>query len=178
MSNIIELAKRNADEISGIVDNLVEQELEEAVNDIKDKKNVFFSGMGRSGSMCRALAIRFMHLGFNTYVAGEPSTPAIQKNDVLIATTSSGKTKITLNHMEKANEVGAEVILITSQGQDLKQADITITIPAKTKVQSAQHAGSLFEQSVLVVGDAIAAELQRVNNVSTEYMNERHANLQ
>ena len=119
-----------------------------------------------------------MHLGFEAYVAGDASTPSIRKGDLLIAVTSSAKTKVTLNHMETARREGAEVILVTAQTGDQGLSDYVMTIPARTKVATQQHAGSLFEQSVLVVGDALAAAIQEKKGIAGKDMDFRHANLQ
>lgn len=176
--NIIEKVKQNVSELQTIANNIDEKQLEEAVQACLNAKRLFFSGMGRSGNMVKALAIRFMHLGFEAYVAGDAGTPSIRCNDLLIAVTASAKTKSTLNHIAVAKMEGANVLLLSALLENPGLTDHFISIPAKTKVQSRQHAGSLFEQSVLVVGDAMAAEIQKVNNISTEYMNYRHANLQ
>lgn len=44
-------------------------------------------------------------------------------------------------------------------------------------VKTAQHAGSLFEQSCFLVGDAIAADIKERLAVDDETMNPRHFNL-
>ncbi len=173
-----EKVKQNIQELNEIADSLDEQQLEKAAEVCVGATRIFFSGMGRSGNMVKALAIRFMHLGFEAYVAGDASTPSIRKGDLLVAVTASAKTKVTLNHMEIARREGAEVILITAQTEYLGMSDYVITIPARTKVATQQHAGSLFEQSVLVVGDALAAAIQEKKGIAAEDMNYRHANLQ
>ena len=96
----------------------------------------------------------------------------------MIATTASAKTKVTLNHMEVAKKEGADVILITAQTEELGLSDAVIILPARTQVATQQHAGSLFEQAVLVVGDAIAAAIQEKKGIVADDMNYRHANLQ
>lgn len=174
----IENLKRNISELQAISEAVDNGQLEEAVRVCLEAKRIFFSGMGRSGNMVKALAIRFMHLGYDAYVAGDASTPSIGEEDLLIAVTASAKTKVTLNHMETAKRAGAKVLLISALPEDPKLSDYYISVPAKTKVESLQHAGSLFEQSVLVMGDAVCAEIQKEKKVPAEYMNNRHANLQ
>lgn len=70
------------------------------------------------------------------------------------------------------------MVLISSLCENPKISDTYLCIPAKTKVRTSQHAGSLFEQAVLIIGDAITSCLQEEKKISTEYMNNRHANLQ
>lgn len=168
----------NLDELQAVLKALNEEQLQDAVNACLSAKRIFFSGMGRSGNMVKALAIRFMHLGYEAYVAGDAATPSIQEKDVLIAVTSSAKTKVTLNHIETAKKQKAHVILLSSQCENPNLSDTYLCIPARTKVQTFQHAGSLFEQAVLIIGDAISSCIQEEKQISTEYMNNRHANLQ
>lgn len=176
--DIVGKVKQNISELQTIAECIEEEQLEEALQACLKAKRIFFSGMGRSGNMVKALAIRFMHLGCEAYVAGDASTPSIERDDLLIAVTASAKTKVTLNHMEVAKREGADVLLLSALPENPGLSDYFISIPAKTKVKSQQHAGSLFEQSVLVVGDAMTAAIQKENHISTEYMNYRHANLQ
>lgn len=138
---------------------------------------VFFSGQGRSGLMIRAIAIRLMHIGLNVHVAGEPSAPSIGKDDLLVAVSGSARTPITLNHIAAARKAGAKVALVTTveAGPD---CDLSVRIPVRTQISTVQHAGSLFEQSLLLIGDAIAWYVQKELGVADGVLNQRHANLQ
>ncbi|MBO0413142.1 SIS domain-containing protein [Enterococcus hulanensis] len=172
------LIKNNIDELNEIQQRLDETQLTVIAGKLIGANRIFFSGMGRSGNMVKALAIRFMHLGYDAYVAGDAATPSISKGDVLVAVSSSGKTNVTMNHLETAKKNGGTTVLISSVRENPERSDCYLCIPAKTEVASTQHAGSLFEQSVLIVGDALSSYIQSKENISTEYMNDRHANLQ
>lgn len=176
--NVLEYTDRIVEEIGHVAKHLSGSQLESAASLLENKNRIFLSGMGRSGNMVKALAIRFMHLGYEAYVAGDASTPSIQQGDVLIAVSSSGKTKVTMNHIEVANKQNADVLMICAQKEPPVKVSEYICIPAKTDVESIQHAGSLFEQSVLIVGDALCLYLQKKKHITTETMNRRHANLQ
>ncbi|MCI8454944.1 MAG: SIS domain-containing protein [Lachnospiraceae bacterium] len=156
---------------------LNEEALESLAEKIANARAVFFTAQGRSGNMARALAIRFLHMGIAVHVAGEPSTPAIGAGDLLIAISSSAKTKITLNHLETAKKERAATALLTA-AEDPGVSDMYVRIPAKTGIPSVQHAGSLFEQAILLVGDALAWYVQGRLGASEESMNQRHSNLQ
>ena len=169
---------QNIAELTAVYELLDEAQLAGVMEACEGAERIFFSGMGRSGNMVKALAIRFMHLGYAAYVAGDAATPSIGAGDLLIAMTSSAKTKVTVNHVEVAQKNGAKTVLISAGDENVLAADWHLCVPARTRVESRQHAGSLFEQSVLVIGDALAACIQQSKAVSTEYMNARHANLQ
>lgn len=178
MKNIIQEYKNALDELTAIAAELKESDLEVLAQKIIEARHVFFTAQGRSGNMVRALAIRFMHMGISAFVAGEPSTPAMRKGDLLIAVSGSGKTAITLNHLQTAKKVGAMSALICTKTEHPMLSDYYICIPAKSVVPSVQHAGSLFEQSVLLIGDALSRAVQDELGVSSESMDARHANLQ
>lgn len=139
---------------------------------------VFFSGQGRSGLMVKALAIRLMHIGLKVYVAGESSTPAIAEGEWLVAVSSSAKTPATLAHIAAARQAGASIALISAAEAPTIQADLTLVLPARSQVPTSQHAGSLFEQSLLLAGDAMAWRVQHLRGQADAQLDRRHANLQ
>ena len=165
-------------ELRAVADTYDAAALEAVAQAADQARRVFFSGQGRSGLMNRAIAIRLMHIGLTVHVAGEPSTPAIGPGDLLIAVSSSAKTEATLAHIAVARKAGAQVVLVSAVASAARLADVALLIPAKTAVASDQHAGSLFEQSLLLVGDALAWSLQQRRGVPDQVLNERHANLQ
>ncbi|RYF64320.1 MAG: SIS domain-containing protein, partial [Comamonadaceae bacterium] len=138
----------------------------------------FLSGQGRSGNMVRALAIRFMHIGVQVHVAGEPTTPAIGAGDLLVAVSASARTKATLEHIQVARKVGAGVALVTTVADAPDSIDRVLRLPVRSAVPSAQHAGSLFEQTILLLGDSLAWHVQRQLGVDDAALDARHANLQ
>ncbi|RJS79927.1 SIS domain-containing protein, partial [Candidatus Bathyarchaeota archaeon] len=116
----MEWLKAAAEEIiAGIKRSIEELDMKEVEHFIKllleakDKK-IFIVGMGRSGFVGRAFALRLMNLGFNVYFLGETITPAAGKGDLLIAISGTGTTKIVLTASSAAKEIGATVIAITS----------------------------------------------------------------
>ena len=56
-------------------------------------KKIYVAGAGRSLLTLRCLAMRLMHLGFESYVVGDTTTPAFEKEDLRIAGSGSGETK-------------------------------------------------------------------------------------
>lgn len=165
-------------ELSAMQQVLNEAELQELAEKIMAARKVVFTAQGRSGFSARSIVCRLMHIGIDVHMAGQPDTPAIGEGDLLIAISSSAKTQITLNHLATAKKVGAASVLITAQTKELDVSDAVLRLPAKTAVPSDQHAGSLFEQSVLVVGDAVCWYVQQKLNVPEEVLNRRHSNLQ
>ena len=150
-----------------------------------DAPAVFTVGTGRSGLALQMAAMRFMHLGKSAYVVGETTTPAIGEGDVLVAASGSGSTKRVVAAARKASEQGASVLAITTDsGSDLAGfATETLVVPAADKqdfdgTTSEQYAGSLFEQSVLILTDALFHALWQTSGSQARELWRLHANLE
>lgn len=176
--NIDQRLKQVSAELAQMAASVDPAQLDALAEAINQAPRVFFSGQGRSGLMIKAIAVRLMHIGLTVYVAGESNTPAIGNNDLLIAVSSSAKTQTTLMHIAAARKASAQITLISSGPAADIAADLTLYLPARKQVATDQHAGSLFEQSLLITGDAIAWRIQRLRGMSDADLDNRHANLQ
>ncbi|GAB3348637.1 MULTISPECIES: 6-phospho-3-hexuloisomerase [Amycolatopsis] len=146
---------------------------------------VFTIGTGRSGLALQMAAMRFMHLGLPTHVVGEVTAPAIGERDVLVAASGSGSTARVVRAAETARAQGADVIaLTTAPGSALaKAATEVLLIPAADKQDfdgnsSVQYAGSLFEQSVLLITDSLFHALWQTSGTQARELWRLHANLE
>jgi 6-phospho-3-hexuloisomerase len=148
-------------------------------------KRIFVEGEGRSGLAMRMAAMRMMHLGLQDYVVGETITPSIQSGDLLITCSGSGETESVVVIATKAKEIGAQVVAITTQANSSlgKIADILIQLNAaakqdRSKQQSQQFAGSLFEQSTLLLLDSLFHLLAQHMDKTAETLWGQHTNLE
>ena len=149
-------------------------------------RRIYVAGGGRSGLMARAFAMRLMHLGLSTYVVGETTTPAIKSGDLLVSCSASGQTQVTVLMSRVAREAGAQVFAVTATPDSpmARLATETIVISAPSKRleagagQSIQYGGSLFEQALLVLLDAISVEIGRRLGAVPKEIESRHANLE
>jgi len=164
-------------ELTAVADALESTAADDLVDAIRSADRVFLAGQGRSGLIARAFAMRLMHVGIESHVVGASSTPAIGSGDLLIAASGSGATDTTQRQLAKAAAAGSKVALITAKAGAGLQG-LTVFLPARTVVPTDQHAGSLFEQSCLLLFDAIAMTLQRERGLSDAALDARHANLQ
>ncbi|QKJ88613.1 SIS domain-containing protein [Paramixta manurensis] len=169
---------RVVEELSAMAEALDATQLATLAENIDRAPRLFFSGQGRSGLMIKAITIRLMHIGLQVYVAGESNTPAIGHGDLLVAVSSSAKTQTTLSHIRAARQAGAKVALISAKPAPEVETDIALYLPARVSVMTDQHAGSLFEQTLLIIGDAIARLIQQRRGETDANLDKRHANLQ
>ena len=146
---------------------------------------MFILGAGRSGLALRMTAMRLMHLGLDVHVVGEVTTPAIARGDVLLTASGSGTTTGIVRAATTAAEAGAKIVGITTDPSSplAGLADVTIVIPAAQKQDhrgalSAQYAGSLFEQALVILGDAIFHTMWQASGATAEELWPRHANLE
>jgi 6-phospho-3-hexuloisomerase len=182
VSAALDLVVREVGDLAARLDDAPAQR---ALDLIEGADRVFVHGAGRSGLALRMTAMRLMHLGLDAHVVGEVTTPAIRPDDLLLVASGSGTTTGIVQAARTAHEVGAVVVaLSTTDDSPLSElADVTIVLPAATKTDrsgtaSAQYAGSLFEQAVALVGDAVFHALWARGGQSADDLWPRHANLE
>ncbi len=175
-------------ELGDTIQSLDEKQLQELKDRIKDANKIFVAGAGRSLMMIRGLAMRLMHMGYMAYVVGETVTPAIEPGDLLIIASGSGETATLTVIADKCKKIGADLALITTNPSSVigKMADCIVEVPASStklennKKKSIQPGANTFEQTVLLIGDAIIMDI--ISNGSLEENNKalmkKHANLE
>jgi|SRR5579871_3515421 len=137
----------------------------------------FFSGQGRSGLVAEMAAMRFMHIGRAAHLVGEATAPSIRTGDGLCVISGSGKTSVSVHFSRIAKGEGARIALITREldSELAKFADVVLHTPIEI---TRQFGGSLFEQTSLILLDAIVLELMRDISDAHQLMLSRHTNLQ
>lgn len=161
----------------------------------REGRKVFVVGVGRSGLVGKAFAMRLMHLGFSAYVVGETITPSARAGDVLIAISGSGRSAAVVATAEVAKSLGVKVVALTSYPDSplAKLADMVVIIPGRTKVSQEDRwevrqllglheplapLGTQFELVSQVVLDSMISELMDRLGIDEEDMKEQHANVE
>lgn len=160
-------------------------------------KKIFVVGQGRSGFVGRAFALRLMNMGLTVYFLGETITPAAGKDDLVIAISGSGTTKITMIASSTAKEVGAQVVAVTSYPEsplgDL--ADLAMPIGGRTKLgwpkeedylvrqilgesETLSPLGSIFENNCMIFLDSMVVELMHRLGKTEDELRKLHATLE
>jgi len=173
-------------EVNDLLGRIRSADVDPVVEQLIRAHRIYVAGGGRTGLMARAFAMRLMHLGLSAYVVGETTTPAIHRNDVLLVCSGSGQTHVTVLVSRVAKEIGAKIIAITAnrESQIAQIADTVVVLDAPHKtstaegVPSIQYAGSLFEQGLLILTDAMALEIGRRLGRGDREIGQRHANLE
>ncbi|HEY8699776.1 MAG TPA: 6-phospho-3-hexuloisomerase [Arthrobacter sp.] len=146
---------------------------------------IFVTGAGRSGLVLRMAAMRLMHLGMAVHVVGETTAPAIRSGDLLLAASGSGTTAGVVKAAEVASGQGARVAAYTTDPASplAAIADVVAVVPAAQKTDhrsavSRQYSGSLFEQALFAVTEAVFHSLWQEDAAAPEELWLRHANLE
>ena len=199
----MEWLKAAADEIltgaQQAINELDFDQVEKMMQMILDAKHkrIFVVGVGRSGFVGRAFAVRLMNLGFNVYFLGETITPAATKEDLIIVISGSGTTKLAITASSTAREIGAKVIAITSypDSQLGRTADHIVFVRGRTKIgwprkkdylarqilgerETLSPLGSIFENNTMIFLDSLVVELMHRLGKTEEEMRELHATIE
>jgi len=169
-------------EIKEVLNNINWKDTEKLINLILKSKNIFLTGQGRSGLVAEGFAMRLMQLGLRSYVVGEATTPSIKKNDLLIAISGSGKTKITNDIINEASKKAKTCLITANKNAPItKKVNLIIEIKAKTKLnkrKSIEPLGSLFEQSTFLYLDSVVILLMKKLKKNEGFLRKKHASLE
>ncbi|RIV19557.1 6-phospho-3-hexuloisomerase [Alicyclobacillaceae bacterium I2511] len=172
-------------EVTSVLERVPPSEVFQTAQRLQEARRIFVVGEGRSGLMAKSFAMRLMHLGATVYVVGETITPAIQAEDTLLAVSGSGHTEAVVATAAKAKRLGCFVLALTTDADSelAKSADMIVRVPAATKYRqsgespSIQPLGSLFDQSVHLLLDAICLCYAQWTHEDNSSALQRHRNL-
>lgn len=174
------------EELDRALGSISEESVEQLMTAVTEAEQVFFVGVGRVLLSLEAMAKRWAHLGISCHIVGEITEPAITDRDLLIVGSGSGTTLFPAAIAGKAHEIGAKVIHIGSNpNSPLKEISaFMVRIPVRTKyyledeIDSGQPMTSLFEQSLLLLGDAVAKMMIERQSLDMKGLWKHHANLE
>ncbi len=184
--------------IKTVVEEIDSKKVRALMDDLIKSKRVFIYGLGRSGLVAHAFAMRLANLNFQVYIVGGVTTPAIKKDDFLFVISGSGNTKSIVMAAQVAKEVGAKVGALTSNpdSQIAQLADTIVVIRGRTKEHvenlkkeylvnqlRGQHVpysplGTLFEDTCLILLDGAIVQVMHEMGISEKQMRERHTNIE
>ncbi len=167
-------------ELTEVASHVDEREMDALVCRMAKAKRIFVAGMGRSGLMAGALAMRLMHLKMQVFVVGETTTPSIRRGDLLICCSRYGRSRSLRTYIEKAHEAKAKAAMITMSTETplAAQADYVFTIAVDVGGKSHQPLGTIFEQSLLLYCDALVLLAMRKLGISEKQMAKQHTQLE
>ncbi len=178
--------KKVVTEISNTTTAIDEEQVHALVAEILKAEKVFFVGVGRVLLSLQAITKRLAHLGIETHYVGSITEPAITDKDLLIVGSGSGESLFPVAIAKKAKVNNARVAHIGANPKCsmAEYSDVFVKIPVATKfsnpdeIKSVQPMTSLFEQSLLVLGDTIALMIVEEKGLDLHSLWQHHANLE
>jgi 6-phospho-3-hexuloisomerase len=183
LSRYAELVRAVIDENRRVLEAIREQEIAAFIAEIERARRIQLFAMGRMQASMRAFAMRLKHLGFETYVVFDATTPAIGQGDLLIV--NCAVTAVELNVISLAKKAGAVVCVVSAhpENEQGRLADLTVHVPGQifgtgSEIHSIQPMASLLEQALLLFEDIVVMLLMERRSISRESMQESHTNLE
>ena len=192
-----DMMKLMASKIRSIANTISDGDAEKFIRELLNAKRIYVVGAGRSGLVAKAFAMRLMHLGLSAYVVGETITPALNKGDVMVIFSGSGRTKTVADLAETAHDIGGKICLITSNADSRigKIADCIVIIEHhRDKVaddaaefeirqmmgdhKSFAPLGTLFETASMIFADAVISRMMEITKVDESALKNRHTNIE
>ena len=139
--------------------------LEQAINTIAKARRLEFYGFGASGSVASDAQHKFFRLQLSTTAYTDPhiqnmSAVSLDREDVVVAISQSGKTKALLESVQLAMDAGATVIGLAPAGTPLnRRCSIPITVNMEEDQQASTPVSSRIAH--LVVIDVLATGVAR-----------------
>lgn len=174
-------------ELTRTLNSIDPASLEQLKTDILAADQVFFVGVGRVMLSLQAICKRLAHLGIKAHYVGEITEPHLNLSDLLIVGSGSGGSLFPLGIAKKAREtVNCKIVHIGSNpNSQMKEiCDYMVRIPVRTKnyledeIDSVQPMTSLFEQSLLLVGDILAKMIIEEKQLDMKSLWQYHANME
>jgi 6-phospho-3-hexuloisomerase len=192
-----EMMKLMASKIRSIANSISDEDAEKFIRELLNAKRIYVVGAGRSGLVAKAFAMRLMHLGLHAYVVGETITPALNKGDVMVIFSGSGRTKTVADLAETARDIGGRICLITSNADSRigKISQCTVIIEhhrdavaddaAEFEIRqmmgdhkSFAPLGTLFETASMVFADAVISRMMEITQTDESALKNRHTNIE
>ncbi|MFZ1127108.1 6-phospho-3-hexuloisomerase [Methanoregula sp.] len=192
-----EMMQLMASKIRAIAASLSDTDVDRFIAEILHARRIYVMGAGRSGLVAKGFAMRLMHLGLPSYVVGETITPALQKGDLIVIFSGSGKTKTIADLAETGKDIGAHISLITSNADSRigKIADCRVIIELQRDATDDDAAefeirqmlgdhksfaplGTLFETASMIFSDAVISRLMEITKTDESALKDRHANIE
>ncbi len=142
-------------------------------------KKIFIYGVGRSGLVGQAFAVRLVQMGFDVHFVGDMTTPFVTSADVVIIVSNTGETMSAVQTANIVRRVGAQVIGVTSNpNSKLAHAcNIMLEVGQVKDEQKKRLAplGTIFEDAALVMFDSMVPVLMGRMDQNEASLRRRHA---
>ncbi|MEM0344200.1 MAG: SIS domain-containing protein [Thermoplasmata archaeon] len=174
--------KESADYIIRAVRETLKEDIENTdkfVDLLIGSRKIFLYGVGRSGLIAKAFAIRLVQMGLEVFFVGETITPIVEEGNLVVIVSYTGETMSAIQTANIVRRVGAKVVSITAHPHSKLAAASNLVIeihpPKDEDRKRLAPLGTLFEDATLIYLDSVVAELMERLGQSEGSMRRRHA---
>lgn len=141
------------------------------------------SGMGKAGQIAMNMATTFSSTGtpsvfLHPSEAQHGDLGVLQKNDIFLLVSNSGKTREILELIDLSRRLNPElkfIVLTGAPGSQLaKEADVVLTTGHPEEVCALGLAPTTSTTVMTVIGDVLVVETMKAINFTVEEYNKRH----
>ena len=154
-------------------------EVNAAVDLVTKAPKIFVYGVGRSGLVARAFAMRLVQLGLKCFFIGETITPIVEAGDCVLIVSNTGATMSAVQTANIARRVGATVVSVTgNRTSKLAHAsNVVVTVREEAGPEVSKYAplATLFEDATLILLDGVVAQVMERLGENESTMRARHA---
>jgi 6-phospho-3-hexuloisomerase len=175
------------DELSHVFRHLDHGAVDKAVAEIDSARRVVLFGCGRERLQVMGFCMRLYHMGFDTAMTGDMTTPPVGKGDLFVASAGPGDISTASALLGVAGGAGARCLVITAEpdGASSRMADQVLVVPAQTMARDRGAAarstlpmGSLFEGALFVLFEVMILMLMERRHLTFADLRRRHTNLE
>lgn len=175
---------KEVNSLLAMIEGLDYQEAGKVIDLIENREGkLFFMGLGKSGHIAEKLAATFSSLGTPTFYihaleARHGDFGMIEKGDVVIICSNSGKGQEVLSNVDSVKEIGAIPIAFSGKKDSplVAKCDAALVYPFTEEADDLNKAPTSSSTMELVLGDAIACYLSHRKNFTKEDFLRYHPN--
>jgi 6-phospho-3-hexuloisomerase len=183
VATIAELAAGAAREIATALAGVDDDAVARLRGELRAADAIATYGVGREGLVMRGFAMRLYHLGLPAFVVGDMTARPLGPGGLLVCSAGPGTFSTVAALAGVARAAGAHVALFTAQADSplAPSAAVSVRIAAQTMSggpASNQLMGSIYEQALWVLGDAVIDQLVAELALDRASITHRHTNLE
>jgi 6-phospho-3-hexuloisomerase len=190
--SIKQMMRLMSENLAQMTNGIAKDDINAFLSGILAARRVFVLGVGRSGLVAAAFAMRLIHLGIPAFVIGETIVPRLAEmgrvGDLLVVFSSTGRQGVTAGiAADFAGAGDGKVFLITGNAESPvgKIADHVILFECDDYQRECAERGwscfaplgTCFETTAWVFADAAVSGIMEAKGIDAKTMGSIHANL-
>ena len=166
-------------EVSEALTRLDPLAVDQFVDAIIAAPRIFVYGVGRSGLVGKAFAVRLVQMGKDVHFVGDTTTPIVEQSNLVIIISNTGETMSAVQTANIVGRIGAKVVAITSAPHSklASAATIVLEVSPRRDEQKRKLAplGTLFEDAVFLMLDSLVPMIMGRMGQTEASLRRRHA---